>query len=108
MSWHETHLRWRAVRDVESELDNGPAGVLPWNERYAEIFGTRENLVRALEYRWSLIVDAQLDPELPDVVVAETFRDITLRHASLLGVLEAYSRNTRTTASEGVGSFVRV
>ena len=110
MSWQETHRRWRAIRDVEAEIDTGAPGVLPWNERYAEVFGTRDELLRALEYRSSLIVQAQLDPELPDDVLAETFRDITLRHAPLLGVLDAYSRQTAAAdlpGVEGVSDVVR-
>lgn len=110
MSWHETHRRWQAIRDVEAEIDAGPAGVLPWNERYADIFGSRDELVRALEYRWSLIVQAQLDPELSEDVLAETFRKVTLRHAPLLGVLDAYSRRAgRADApgSERVSDVVR-
>lgn len=111
MSWQQTHRRWRAIRDVEAEIHAGPAGVLPWNDRYAELFGSRAELVRALEYRWSLIVDAQLDPELPEDTLAETFREITLRHAPLLGVLDAYSRRSvpeGVTGPEGASEDVRV
>lgn len=97
MTWQETHRRWHAIREIEAAIDDGPAGVLPWNDRYEQIFHTRAELVRALEYRWTLIMQAQLDPELPDDVLAETFRDITLRHAPLLGVLETHAREASST-----------
>lgn len=103
MSWDETRRRWRAIRDVEAEIDDGRPGELPWNERYAEVFGTRDELLRALEYRWTLIVQAQLDPELSEDVLAATFRDITLRHAPLLGVLDAHrGRDARADLPDGV------
>lgn len=92
MTWSETHDRWRAIREVEEAIDRGPAGVLPWDDRLERIFGDRDGLVRALEYRWNLIVQAQLDPELPEDVLAETRRAIVRRHAGLLGVLGRYAR----------------
>ncbi|MGH3359735.1 MAG: hypothetical protein ACRDO7_13115, partial [Nocardioidaceae bacterium] len=60
MTWHETHARWRAIREVEEAIDADPAGDLPWNAHLAEVFGDRSGLLRALEYRWTLVVQAQL------------------------------------------------
>ena len=100
MSWQETRERWQAIREVVAAIDEGPAGVLPWNDRYERIFVNRDELVRALEYRWKLIVQAQLDPDLPEDVLAETFRDITLRHAPLLGVLDRYSHTGESVAGD--------
>ena len=110
MTWQETHARWQAIREIEAEIDSGPAGVLPWNDRYEQIFHTRAELVAALEYRWKLIVQAQLDPELSEDALAETFRDITLRHAPLLGVLDRYSHGVSAAdrPSEGVDPYVHV
>lgn len=111
MTWHETHLRWQAMREIEDAINDGPAGVLPWNERYEQIFHTRDGLIRALEYRWSLIGQAQLDPELPEEVLAETFRTITTEHAPLLEVLEAYASREEKIGDrvhEGVSVDVNV
>lgn len=91
MSWEETHRRWNAIREITSAIENDPTGELPWCDEYAEIFGDRDGLVHALEYRWTLMVQAQLDPELPDAVLAETFRDLTVRNAGLLRVLDRHT-----------------
>ncbi|UYM07454.1 hypothetical protein [Solicola gregarius] len=88
MSWDETRRRWQAIREITSVIERDATGELPWDETYAEIFGDRDSLVRALEYRWTLMVQAQLDPELPDAVLAETFRKLTVRNAGLLRVLD--------------------
>lgn len=91
MTWQETRMRWQALREIETAIDDGPVGDLPWNERYEQIFHSRAELLRTLEYRWNLMVQAQLDPELPDHVLAATFREMTLRHAPLLAVFERHS-----------------
>ncbi|UPK75127.1 hypothetical protein MU582_00390 [Nocardioidaceae bacterium SCSIO 66511] len=91
MSWDETHRRWQAVREVIAQIDIDASGELPWRSEYAEIFGDRDGLVHALRYRWKLIVQAQLDPELSEDVLAETFRDIMVRNAGLLRVLDRYT-----------------
>lgn len=110
MTWQETHARWQAIREIEVEIEAGPAGVLPWNERYEQIFHTRAELVAALEYRWRLIVQAQMDPELCEDTLAKTFRDITLRHAPLLGVLDRYARGASAddSSTEGATADVHV
>jgi hypothetical protein len=69
MGWTRTNEWWRALREVCAELElregcaelelRGGAGELPWHPRYAEIFGDREGLRRALLYRWTLISQAQ-------------------------------------------------
>ena len=91
MSWDETHRRWQAIREVIAQIETDAGGDLPWSDEYAEIFGDRDGLVHALRYRWKLIVQAQLDPELPEGVLAETFREIVVRNASLLRVLDRYT-----------------
>lgn len=64
--WRRTSEWWRALREVSDELERRRDGVLPWHPRYAEIFGDRAGLRRALRYRWKLIAEAQeADPEAP-------------------------------------------
>jgi hypothetical protein len=59
MSWARTSEWWRALREVSAELELRQDGRLPWQPRYAEIFGDRDGLRRALRYRWTLIEQAQ-------------------------------------------------
>lgn len=104
MTWEQTHARWRAIREVEAAIedsaDDSADGDLPWHDDYAEIFGDREGLLRALEYRWSLTVQAQLDPELPEPVLEETWQRITARHAGLLRVLGRCAHPDETARPE--------
>src|SRR5262245_22590485 len=89
MSWQRTHDWWSALREAEAGLDQG--GVLPWREEHEGLFGDRQGLLLALRYRWSLLVEAQLDPELPTHVRARTRRDLAARHAALLRLLDQTS-----------------
>ena len=85
MSWQRTHDWWDALREAEAAADRD--GVLPWRAGYEPLFGDRHGLLLALRYRWSLLVEAQVDPELPPAVRERTWRDLTARHAGLLRVL---------------------
>lgn len=74
------------MREAEAAIDRD--GELPWHAGYAELFGDRHGLVLALKYRWSLLVEAQVDPELPEHVRERLWRDLTTRRANLLRVLD--------------------
>jgi hypothetical protein len=86
MSWQRTHDWWHAVREAEAAIDRD--GVLPWRAEYERLFGDRHGLLLALRYRWTLLVEAQVDPELPEHVRERTWRDLTARHAGLLRMLD--------------------
>jgi hypothetical protein len=88
MTWQRTHDWWRAVRAAEAAIDRDPGGDLPWEAGFAELFGDRDGLLLALRYRWSLLVAAQVDPALPRHERDRAWRDLTARHAGLLGVLD--------------------
>lgn len=87
MTWQRTHDWWNAVREAAAAIERDPDGELPWRAGYPELFGDREGLVLALAYRWSLLVGAQVDPELPEPAREQAWRDLTNRHAGLLRVL---------------------
>ena len=62
MSWHETHLRSQALRDVEAAIDRDPSAALPWHDTYADLFGDAAGLAAYLRYRWRLrLTDRPLD-----------------------------------------------
>jgi hypothetical protein len=90
MTWQRTHDWWHAVREAEAAIERDPDGELPWRAGYAELFGDRDGLVRALAYRWSLLMSAQVDPELPELVLERTRRDLNARHAGLLRLLDRW------------------
>ncbi|GAB1510854.1 hypothetical protein [Actinophytocola sp. KF-1] len=96
MSWQRTHDWWRAVREAEAALTRDPDGDLPWHADWADLFGDRRGLLLALRYRWSLLVAAQLDPELPEHVRERTWRDLTTRHAGLLRALDRFAEPAAT------------
>lgn len=91
MTWQRTHDWWDAVRDAEAAIERDPGGELPWRPGYARIFGDPEGLVLALSYRWSLLVAAQVDPELPAAALERTWRDLITRHAGLLRLLDRFA-----------------
>lgn len=88
MTWHETHLRLQALREVEALANAVPDGSLPWNDRYDDIFGTRESLVAALRYRWRLTLQAQLDSQLPESYLDERRRELSTQHVGVLRILD--------------------
>lgn len=90
MTWHETHLRWQALRDIEALADQDPTGTLPWNQEYAALFGTREQLLAALRYRWNLAREAQLDSHLDEDELEAARRDLSARQAGVLRILTRY------------------
>ena len=92
MGWTEANAYQRALREVEDELDRRWSrrdDTLPWRATYAEIFGDRTGLLRALARRWLVIVQAQLEPmpgcTLPDLMAAHPGLVAALaRHRALL------------------------
>lgn len=95
MTWQRTTDWWRAVRAAEAAIDRDPGEGLPWEAGFAELFGDRDGLVLALRYRWSLLVEAQVDPELPQHEQERVWRDLTTRHSGLLRVLDRYTEPER-------------
>jgi hypothetical protein len=90
MSWTRTSEWWQALREVSDELERTQDGVIPWRERYTDIFGDRTSLLQALRYRWTLIFQAQ--GAAPDWSVGErVLHDAKLaeRHAGLLRAIAA-------------------
>jgi hypothetical protein len=77
MSWTRTHEWWQALLEVVAEIEWRQDGVLPWEPRYAEIFGDRDGLRRALAYRWALIQQAHEDWPL-DAALAARLRAVRL------------------------------
>ena len=90
MGWTETHSRWQALQEIEALANESGSGEVPWNERYAAIFGDRAGLVAALRHRWEQTRRAQLDLELPEAVLEEQCLRITARQAGVLRVLERH------------------
>ncbi|RMI34252.1 hypothetical protein [Nocardia stercoris] len=84
MSWATTHEWWQTVRDVEAEIERRRDGILPWQPRYAEIFGSRAGLLTALRYRWDLTMQAQADL---DYAESTDLRELRARNTGLLRVL---------------------
>lgn len=78
------------MRAAEAAIDRDPDGDLPWEAGFAELFGDRDGLVLALRYRWSLLVEAQVDPALSQHEQERTWRDLTTRHAGLLRTLDRF------------------
>lgn len=89
MTWNETHLRWRALREIEERLAGSATDQLPWTAEYAALFGDRAGLVTALRYRWQLSVDTQLDTHLPEQVLEEQRRQLEWRSRGVRRVLDA-------------------
>ena len=79
MGWTETHRRWQALQEIEREANTGALQALPWNDEYAEVFGTREDLVAALRHRWRQTRRAQLDTHLPEETLDAQWRRLRER-----------------------------
>lgn len=90
MSWHDTRVRWRILREIEASTHDDPSGTLPWNDEYAEVFGDRDALVAALRYRWTNAQRAQLDLFLSEPVLEERLDDLRGRQAGVLRILQRY------------------
>lgn len=103
MTWTETHRRWQALREIEA-LANASSAELPWNSEYAEIFGTPDDLVAALRYRWDLTRHAQLDTHLTEAAYDEQRRRLVARNAGVLALLRSYDAG-RITIGDATQTF---
>ena len=99
MSWHDTRVRWRILREIEAASHDDPTGTLPWHDAYAAVFGDRESLVAALRYRWQLTQQAQLDMFLTEPVLDERLDDLRRRNAGVLRILERHDSEALAHAS---------
>ena len=84
MGWTETHRYYAALREVEAALDRGQP--LPWRPGYAEIFGSRDGLLRALSRRWRVLVEAWDDGEPWPAAMGE----LAHAHPGLVAALRRY------------------
>ena len=91
MSYAETRRRWQALQEIEV-LANAGATELPWNTDYAEIFGSRDELAAALDYRLRLTRETQLDTHLEQAVLDEQRRRIEARQAGVLRMVRSWER----------------
>lgn len=89
MSWTDTHRRWQILREVEATLAADSAE-LPWNDEYAEVFGTPEALLEMLRYRWKLSYDTQVDLHVPEDVLDDQRRRLERRSAGVRRLLARY------------------
>lgn len=83
MSWNRTHQWWGTLRQVVAEIERRQDGTLPWQPSYADVFGDRAGLRRALTYRWTLMEQAQADGDRRSAQWA----DLAERNRALLLVL---------------------
>lgn len=100
MSWTETNLRQRTLREVAAHIENDPFARLPWNHGYAEIFGDEQELVNALRCRWNLMVEAQLDPDAPEYVFDELHRNLMADNAGVRRLLSRYGSATSAPVAD--------
>lgn len=90
MSWTRTHEWWQALREVVAEIERRQDATLPWQPRYAEIFGDRAGLRRALGYRLALMEQAQVEePYELGGRRSSQWLAFTARHRALRLVLDA-------------------
>jgi hypothetical protein len=87
MTWTRTHDWWQTLRAVEAELDQSADGHVPWRPGYAALFGDANGLLRALHYRWTLLVQAQTDPCYPAGRSGVAFEALVDAHPGLLAAL---------------------
>lgn len=99
MGWTETHRRWQALREVETELATAAEVRVPWREDYAELFGDPDGLVAMLRYRWQLTCEAQLDPSLNEDVLDAQQRTLASRSTGVRRLLEEYDAGGRHAAA---------
>ena len=62
-------------------------GTLVWREEYEEIFGDPRDLLAALRHRWRQTVQAQLDPQLPELLYDEVRERLVRGHPGVLRIL---------------------
>jgi hypothetical protein len=93
MGWTETHRRWQALQEIEDLANAAAIDELPWNTKYADVFGDRDSLAAALRYRWEQTRRAQLDTHLPEAVLEEQWCRLQTRHAGVLRLLELHENS---------------
>ena len=91
MGWTETHRRWQALQEIERQANAGALDALPWNDEYAEVFGTPDALAAALRHRWRQTRHAQLDTHLPEETLDAQWHRLHERHAGVLRLLARYA-----------------
>lgn len=115
MSWNDYYLRRDVLDAVLEQAKRDPAGDLPFDEvpHAADLFGTREQLLLALNYRWTQLMTGYLraeaaEPEAWEVApgneepdytdrVADAWRKAASEHSTLRAVLDAnIERHPRT------------
>lgn len=107
MTWEQSHQRYEALNEVEYELDRSPDGELPWRAEYAAIFGDRHGLLLALRYRWSQLLQAQLDESFYDDDELDVIRrTLVARHKGLLRALHHDADLRRASAPAQGGDLV--
>lgn len=107
MSWNDYYLRRNVMDAVLEHSERNPGGALPFERipHAAELFGSEEQLLLALYYRWTQVLggylraaeagpeDADLAPGAgePDYAdrVAAAWRTAAREHATLRAVLDA-------------------
>ncbi|MCW2752849.1 MAG: hypothetical protein JWQ32_260 [Marmoricola sp.] len=94
MSWTETHRRWQVLQEIEA-LANAGCDELPWNDEYAAVFGDRDQLAAALQYRWELNRTTQLDTHLPEQVLEQQRTRLVARNAGVLRLLRRHESGPR-------------
>ncbi|WP_370943227.1 hypothetical protein AB5J62_29575 [Amycolatopsis sp. cg5] len=99
MGWNDFYRRRDVMDAVIRQARRSPA--LPFDEipGAAELFGTRQNLLLALQHRWNQLLSGHLRAELADPdeapdtdqvdAVARAWRKTVTEHATLHAVLEA-------------------
>ncbi len=85
MSWSDTHRYYRTLREIETALDRDRDGVVRWHPGYAAIFGSPAGLHLALQRRWRLLLEAQVEVLLDDGGrPARQVREVAAAHPGLL------------------------
>lgn len=105
MSWKETNFRQQILREVAAAIEADPFARLPWNDGYAEIFGDRHGLVNALRCRWNLMVEAQLDPDVPEATFDELRYNLMDQNGGVLRVLARYAEGAVAAPAGGIEEF---
>lgn len=97
MSWTDFHRRREVADAVLRRAARDPRGPLPFAEvpGARELFGTEEQLVLALQYRWSQVLGGHLrtefesEPEDHVDAVTRAWHEATRRNRTLRAVLDA-------------------
>ena len=81
--------------------ETDPTGTLPWREEYAELFGSREDLINVLRTRWQHTCEAQLDSSMSELELKEAHRKLLNTHAAVLRILDNH-RFVPDAGAEGI------